>query len=182
MERHFVPCSLASIFESRHVRAREGRTLIVGSRVYDGKSDRRKRYRDVVGVDMLDGRGVDLVVDLETAAYRSLGRFDHIECLSVLEHSRRPWLMAKNIERLLKKGGTLHLSVPFVWRVHAYPDDYWRFTISGIRELMKKIEWETLMHAHETLTPKNHIPVTHLVEGGIPYFGRTEIMGFGVKS
>ena len=43
--------------------------------------------------------------------------------------------MAANITNLLTDSGKLIVSVPFAWQVHGYPDDYWRFTPSGIRTL-----------------------------------------------
>ena len=49
--------------------------------------------------------------------------------------------MAKNLEALLEKGGHLFISAPFSWEYHAFPDDYWRFTPSGIRALFQDIEF-----------------------------------------
>jgi hypothetical protein len=39
----------------------------------------------------------------------------------------------------LNKNGVLYVSVPFSWKFHAYPSDYWRFTPEGIRILFPKI-------------------------------------------
>lgn len=182
MEQQFEACSPVDQFERDFVRPKPGYTLIVGSRVYDGSEPRQKRYPDAIGVDMLPGPGVDSVRNLEEPLAKwmtvSGGPFDHIECLSVLEHSRRPWLLAANIERLLVPGGTLHVQVPFVWRVHAYPGDFWRFTIDGVRELFPRIRWHSLQYAHAYLTPKNKIPAMEAY-GGRPYFCRTEVCGFG---
>jgi hypothetical protein len=33
--------------------------------VYGNKLDRRKLYRDAIGVDQFDGEGVDIVADME---------------------------------------------------------------------------------------------------------------------
>lgn len=155
---------------------KQGRTLIVGSRVYGNKEDRRKRYADAIGVDMQEGEGVDVVADLETAPV--LAPFAHIECLSVLEHVRRPWLMAANLERMLEPGGTIFIAAPFVWRVHAYPDDYWRFTTSGIKSLFTKIEWQHEAYGHRDLCADRDVPC---VKAGNdwPYFARTEVFLFG---
>lgn len=170
------------IFEAEYVRPRIGRTLIVGSRIYREREDRRKRYADVVGVDMQDGDGVDLVLNLEHDLPKDLGRFDHVECMSVLEHSRKPWAMAANLQRLLVEEGTIFVSVPFVWRVHGYPNDYWRFTADGVRELFQGIAWKELCWAHEKLKGKPLIPNEGKIEGKHPYLARTEVLGFGVKA
>jgi SAM-dependent methyltransferase len=161
-----------------------GRTLIVGSRVYNGKEDRRKRYPDAIGVDMQAGDGVDEVFDLATDNHDTglIGYwwecFTHVECMSVLEHCRQPWLMAKNIENVLEPGGTIFVTVPFVWRVHGYPDDYWRFTISGVKALFSQIEWEHEAYSHRDLSPD--IPAIRSADDW-PYFARTEVCMFGRK-
>lgn len=173
------PDSAASIFERDFVKPKTGRTLIVGSRVYLDKEDRRKRHADAVGVDMLEGDGVDRVIDLEGELPDDLGVFDHVECMSVLEHSRRPWLMAANLERLMAPGSTIYVTVPFVWRVHSYPGDLWRMTPEAVREIFPGITWEALMLASDELSegPK----VKTIKQDGYPYFIRTETVGFGRK-
>lgn len=153
-----------------------GRTLIVGSRVYPGREDRRLLYPDALGVDMLEGPGVDLVYNLEESLIPTSHLFAHIECRSVLEHSRRPWLLAANIERLMAPGATLDLSAPFVWRVHAYPSDYWRFTTEAIRELFPNIEWTALTYATQTSLKTKKIRV-----GPAVYLARSEVLAWGVR-
>lgn len=163
-------------FEAEHVRPRKGRTLIIGSHVYPPKPDRRKLYKDVLGVDMIPGDGVDLVANMEES--RDIGLFDHVECMSVMEHSRRPWLMAENIERAMKPGATIFLAAPFVWRIHAYPDDYFRFTPNGIRSLFTRIQWESVMFAANELRPEKRVVMIR--ENLHPYLPRTEVVAFGV--
>ena len=164
-------------FEER-ITPKAGRTLIVGSRVYGDKEDRRKRYPDVVGVDMAAGPGVDVVADLEL---EPVGMFDHIECMSVMEHCRRPWLIAQNLEFMLRSSGTLFITVPFIWRVHGYPDDYWRFTSSGVRSLFSKIKWtEEAYSCRELYSAANDIPSVRSPDDW-PCFARTEVCMFGVR-
>lgn len=167
-------------FQQEFVAPTRGRTLIVGSQVYGEKEDRRKRYREVVGVDMLDGPGVDRVLDLEEPLPGDLGLFDHVECMSVLEHSRRPWLLAANLELLMAPGASLFLSVPFCWRIHAYPNDYFRFTPEGIRSLFPSIAWKALMLASAELQKSSRIPA--MKSDGHPYLARTETVGFGHRA
>lgn len=179
MEQPSGTFSALDEFERRFVKPTQGRALIVGSRVYDGKPDRRMHHADALGVDMLEGLGVDRVLDLEEDLPEDLGTFAHVDCMSVLEHSRRPWLLAANLDRLLEQGGTLFVSTPFVWRVHAYPSDYWRFTLDGLRQLFPSIAWVEMMYVHTGMTRKNKIPVR--TRRGHPFFARTEACGFGVK-
>ena len=131
--------------------------LEAGSKDYGNTQDLRALFRgrldadsssdnEYLGVDMLAGPGVDIVADLSgdfAAVDASLGgrRFGTIFCLSVLEHCENPFAMAENLTRLLKPGGNICVSVPFAFRLHAYPDDFWRFTPSGVRKLFASLEF-----------------------------------------
>lgn len=164
-------------FSNQYVKPLAGRTLVTGSHVFPGREDRRLLYANAVGVDIQVGPGVDIVADLEEPC-SFLGQFSHIDCISVLEHSRRPWLLAQNIEDLLVEGGTLFVSAPFSWREHGYPDDYWRFTESGLRLLFPRIQWEEIMYAGRRLRRK----AKRVLVDGFPCFPRQEVVGFGRKA
>ncbi len=75
------------------------------------------------------------VADMHMIADES---YDCILCLDVLEHVPDPKRVILEIRRVCKPGGTLVLSVPFLHRVHAEPDDYWRFTEFGLREILRE--------------------------------------------
>jgi hypothetical protein len=137
-------------------------------------------YKDAIGVDMLCGEGVDRVLNMEEPLPDDFGLFAHIDCMSVLEHSKKPWTLAANIEKSLITGGTLLITVPFVWRVHAYPSDYWRFTVEGVRELFPCIKWKSLVYAHSFCDKDAGRIPTHL-ENTRVFFERTEVYGFGQK-
>ncbi len=170
-----------------HCKFNEGRTLIVGSKVYGGtgKLDQRNFYTDAVGVDMEGGEGVDHVIDLEEPLSHYVGsillgggNFAHVECTSVLEHSRRPWLMAANIERLMDDGATILLMVPWVWRIHAYPSDYWRFTPQAIESLFPSIKWERQAYIVEDRLVRK---VPTLIVDNNRWMARSELIMFGRK-
>lgn len=175
-----MPIDLSVRFESLYVHPRPGRALITGSRVYQYRIDRRQLYEEALGVDQVPGEGVDRVLDLECELPTDLGLFDHVECLSVLEHSPRPWLIAANIARLMSPGATLHLSVPFVWNVHAYPEDYFRFTVGAVRALFPGIRWSPILYAHGRFQEGGKMPPA-LLHGDQKYFARTQVMGFGER-
>lgn len=168
--------SSVAVFERDYVRPVAGRTLVVGSALYTDREDRRKRYPDAIGVDMQAGAGVDVIGNMEEAL-PGLFTFAHVDCVSVLEHSRRPWLLAENIERLLMPGGSLFVTVPFCWRIHSYPNDYWRMTPEGLMSLFPNIVWTKVMLAHQTATEKMRLPAVKVE--GFPYFPRTETVAFG---
>lgn len=179
MEQLLRTSSLAE-FEKRFVKPNPGRTLIVGSRVYNDKPDRRLLYENAVGVDMSAGEGVDVVQDLEQKVSMSqVFSFDHVECMSVLEHSRAPWLLAANLQRMLKPGGTIFVTVPFIWAHHGYPSDYWRMTPEGVAALFPEVEWSATAYAEQNLNFTRKIK--RMPFNSHPFFPRTETVCFGVR-
>lgn len=128
----------------------EGPVLEVGSKEYGSTSTFRKLYTDCeyVGLDMAPGDGVDVVVDLtRSIGPLAEGHFALGICCSVLEHVAKPWLFAENLTRLIRPGGKLFMSVPWVWRYHAYPDDYFRFSHRGVMALFEGFDWGTTFYS-----------------------------------
>jgi SAM-dependent methyltransferase len=90
------------------------------------------------------GKGqVDVVCDL-TAPENPLPKnyFDLVICCSVMEHVPNPWVMAEKISELVKPGGKLYIAVPWVWKYHGYPKDYYRFTHTAIEYLYPNFTWD----------------------------------------
>ena len=54
----------------------------------------------------------------------------------VLEHVQRPQAAAANIHSMVKPGGWAMVATPFLFRVHARPHDYNRWTPAGLKQLM----------------------------------------------
>jgi len=140
------------LFLSRALPRADGPVLEVGSRDYGNTTTFRDVFTggEYIGIDLSPGKDVDRVLDLATGTgdLRD-GHFALAICCSVLEHVRRPWEMAANITRLLRPGGALYVAVPWVWRYHAYPDDYYRFSFRGIMQLFPDFEWG---HLHYSTT------------------------------
>lgn len=129
-----------------------GPVLQIGSRasVIDLKAANwRNRLSKLpfVGLDMEPGDNVDVVADI-AGEFRLLRerlktfQFGTVICAHVLEHVRQPWVAARNIERLLAPGGLLFIQVPWVQAYHPFPEDYWRFSFSGIKSLFEDVNFE----------------------------------------
>ena len=66
-----------------------------------------------------------------------LGRqFSIVIADQVLEHVKRPVEAAKNIHAMTEPGGWALVATPFLFRVHARPHDFSRWTPSGLKQLM----------------------------------------------
>lgn len=63
--------------------------------------------------------------------------FDAVVLTQVLEHVRRPAAVIAEIARVLRPGGRLLATVPFVWELHEEPHDYWRFTSYALASLLE---------------------------------------------
>lgn len=145
------------IFGLRHLRT-GGRVLEVGSKNYGNTFSFRDWIHadEYVGLDVESGEGVDIIHDLTEPLPENLGVFDIVICCSVLEHTPKPWLMAENISRAVKTNGMLYVSVPWVQRYHAYPDDYFRFSPRGIECIFPEFTWSE--QCFSTTKPKEFIP------------------------
>jgi hypothetical protein len=101
---------------------------------------------DFTGIDLNPGPNVDVIADLCEDSFekdnRGLkGKFGFIICRSVLEQTKDPFAAARHINYMLKPGGHLYLSNPWVWGYHSHPDDYWRISFSALGLLFPDLEW-----------------------------------------
>ena len=61
---------------------------------------------------------------------------DTVLCTETLEHVLEPCAFLRELRRILAPAGRLVLTVPFAARWHCVPQDYWRFTPSGLEHLL----------------------------------------------
>lgn len=73
--------------------------------------------------------------------------FDSVILTQVLEHVFNPDEFLEEVRRVTKPGGTMLLSVPFVWDEHEQPWDYARYSSFGLRHLLEKHGFEIAEHA-----------------------------------
>jgi SAM-dependent methyltransferase len=64
-------------------------------------------------------------------------QFDLVLCTQVLEHVSDPFFLINEMDRVCKQGGSVIISLPFVYQEHEQPFDYFRFTSFGITDLLE---------------------------------------------
>ena len=111
---------------------------------YDLKDFFVDRKANLFRTNIEHSSDIDFVWDLHSAIPKKAPKlqFDYIVCSSVMEHVAKPWIAVKNVENVLKTGGFIIWATPWVWRIHGYPEDYWRFTPKGVEELFSNMIWE----------------------------------------
>jgi len=70
------------------------------------------------------------------------GSYDTVLCSEVLEHVPYPTTAVEEMSRVLRPGGKLIISVPFLSRLHEEPNDFQRFTEHGLRLLLSDAGFE----------------------------------------
>lgn len=80
-----------------------------------------------IGVDFIEGKGVDVVLEDPYTLPFEEGSLDAIVSSSCFEHSEFFWLLFLEIMRVLKPDGLFYLNVPSNGVFHRYPVDCWRF-------------------------------------------------------
>lgn len=107
-----------------------------------------KPYEDLfavagyVGLDIESGRTKSLgraddLYDGKRFPYEDT-RFDSILCNQVLEHVFNPDEFLGEMRRVMKPGGKLLMTLPFLWDEHEQPYDYARYTTFGLKALLER--------------------------------------------
>lgn len=134
----------------RHVRlcapAMTGKILDVGC----GKKPYQKLFinaSEYIGMDIENSghdhsqEEIDVFYDGKTFPFADKF-FDSVLTNQVFEHVFNPDEFISEIKRVLKPGGQLLLTVPFVWDEHEQPFDYGRYSSFGIRHILEKHNFE----------------------------------------
>lgn len=89
------------------------------------------------------GNKADAFYDGKTFPFED-NSFDNAISTQVLEHVPNPYECMNEVARVLKPGGYLMLSVPFLQEQHGAPYDFQRFTEFGIRTMFENTGFEII--------------------------------------
>jgi SAM-dependent methyltransferase len=107
-----------------------------GAGTYRQEINRRGRY---VGMDANAALHPEVVCDFNRQAFPFPAEsFDVVLSDSVLEHVMQPFAVMDEIHRVLKKGGRGFILVPFHYKAHGSPHDFFRYSKGGLHFLLRK--------------------------------------------
>lgn len=105
-------------------------------------------YRDhvdeVVCVDWIDNPYLDVVADLSEPLPFPDDHVDTVLLADVIEHVPRTEALLRESARILRPGGTVLISVPFLYLIHEPPHDYFRPTEFALRWLAEEVGLEVV--------------------------------------
>jgi SAM-dependent methyltransferase len=115
----------------------------------------RKTFKNVTTFDQsgeVDVRGDILAMPFKDA------KFDCVFCFETLEHVSNPPKALAEIRRILKPGGILIASTPFIHELHGEDyGDYWRFTRQGWKHMLRDYKEIEVIHFGKELLPHHYL-------------------------
>jgi SAM-dependent methyltransferase len=112
-----------------HARKREN---FIGINLGSGTSN---YGQDIINVDFFSYKNVDFVADILKLPLKE-EQFDLAILTEVVEHVPDPYGLIREIHRVLKPGGELIITSPFMIGFHGSPNDFQRFTFQGLKQLL----------------------------------------------
>ena len=134
------------------------------------------KNKDVIRLNIHPGENIDVVSDGNHYPFKD-ETFDRIMLRCLLEHVDEPHKILKEAARVLKQKGKIVIEVPFINPIHAAPDDFFRFTPSGLSKILQDenlivdetfyvedINWGVKWILWSKLKTSNNISVMYLIK------------------
>ncbi len=100
-------------------------------------------------IDISADRNPDIVADACNLHMIADNSVDIVYLIEVLEHIPTPDKAVFEIHRILKKGGKLIMSTPFIFPIHDEPYDYYRYTKFGLKHLLSAFNDVTIIERND---------------------------------
>jgi SAM-dependent methyltransferase len=128
-----------------------GRLVDIGCGHKPYERDLRGVVAEHVGVDYGDTLYDLGKVDIVATAYEVPvpdASFDCALATEVLEHLEEPVTALSEWLRIVRPGGHLLLTTPFMWGIHDQPRDFYRYSPYGLRHVLERSGWEVVEVSH----------------------------------
>jgi SAM-dependent methyltransferase len=106
----------------------------------------RRYVRSYTGLDHLDtlhSHRADVWGDAMALPFDDLS-FDTVVMFQVLEHLPEPATALLEAHRVLRSGGLILVTTPFMWGLHEQPLDFYRYTPFGLEHLLRKAGFDDI--------------------------------------
>jgi SAM-dependent methyltransferase len=144
-------CSL-TLLRDRLQRIVRSDLLASGERLLDyGCADKpyqwlfQEKFVEYVGADLPGNPKADLAIGSAGEIPCEARSFDCVLSSQVLEHVVDPQKYLAEARRVLRSSGSLILATHGIWPYHPDPTDYWRWTIDGLQEEIRRAGFEIMM-------------------------------------
>lgn len=108
-----------------------------------GAGLRPEYFDDIINIELGNFITTDLRANCEEIPLND----NSVDCLfsvAVLEHVSKPWIVAKEIERIVKPGGHIYIDTAFMAGRHGYPYHYYNMTCEGLANLFTNTDIESV--------------------------------------
>lgn len=116
------------------------RVLEIGSRNVTGSLYGRSfKHAHYTGFDIYNGENVDVIGDAhKLSSYFEKNSFDLVFSSAVFEHLYAPWIVANEINKVLKVGGFIFVETHFSFSLHEEPWNFFQFSHYGLAVLFSE--------------------------------------------
>jgi SAM-dependent methyltransferase len=133
----YISAKLPSIFSSCRKSTATDKLKVLdvgcGSMPYRSLFAGRAGVASYEGADIDNGNAAALRIDpASERIFVEDNSYDLVVSFQALEHVPRPDRLIAECRRILRPGGVLFCTVPFVFEYHAVPGDYHRWTVEGL--------------------------------------------------
>jgi SAM-dependent methyltransferase len=144
-----VADAVASLYDANIPQFARGRLIDLGC----GKVPLFEAYRDHIEDNVCvdwentshTNEYLDYVCDLTEDLPFNDGEFDTVILSDVLEHVPQPEKVWREMSRILSPGGIALINVPFYFRLHEIPYDYYRYTEYALRRFADRAGFRILL-------------------------------------
>ncbi|GMU73916.1 MAG: hypothetical protein AMXMBFR44_1150 [Candidatus Campbellbacteria bacterium] len=116
--------------------------LTINGKILDVGGDKKSGYHELISgthtiqvANIKEGVDIDMTFDAQKPFPLKDESYDGVIMLNVLEHLFGYQNAVNESFRILKQGGVLVGSTPFLFNVHGSPDDYFRYTQSALERI-----------------------------------------------
>jgi SAM-dependent methyltransferase len=138
---------LRAVVRTKGRRYFSGRLVDIGCGVKPYERDLQGFVAEHVGVDYGETQYDLRRVDIVATAYEVPVPDESFDCAlatEVLEHLEDPVVALAEWRRIVRPGGHLLVTTPFMWGIHDQPRDFYRYSPYGLRHVLERGGWEVV--------------------------------------